>query len=129
MINTYKFYKKIVLGELFLKNTGNRYRFVNQKTYKKDGEIKGVKLTLRILKDDTDYGVEEDGSPRGNNIGENFEVTILNGKPKADLEKEDVVALIGFREDDSFVFDDGFKLLMRFDDYKKIEIQNNSGKN
>lgn len=121
MKGTYIYTKTTVLGEKFLQNTGNKYRVVGQRPYHdKKGELPdGVVLTLLILEDTGDYGVDKNtGKPRENNELVNFDAYVLNGKDYLDLKKGDLVELIDFDEELSFAI--GFDLIMRFKDVRKI---------
>ena len=121
MINTFKFTKTLVLGEEFLAATGNRYEYVTQRPYhdKKNILSNGVVLTLRILEDKADYGVDKNtNKARPSNKGQNFDATILNGKTELPLDFGDIVSLEGFDEENSFAV--GFDLIMRFKGVKRL---------
>lgn len=121
MINTWKYVEQKVNGELFLKNTCNRFEFVAQRPYHdKRGVLPdGVVLTLRILEDSGDYGTDKTtGRPRPTNRGQNFDATVLNGKTELPLEFGDVVALDQFDAENSYAM--GFDLLMRFRGVKRL---------
>ncbi|MFK3988368.1 hypothetical protein [Exiguobacterium mexicanum] len=108
----------------FLTQTHNTYKLVSQRPYvsKKDPDEKGISLTLLIVKDDTDYGVDKKtGLKRDNNTLNTFDVTVLNGKDRIDAQKGDFVSLIGFDQEKSFVI--GFDLILRFKDVEKINVQ------
>lgn len=120
MINTWKYTKTVVLGNEFLEATGNRFEYVTQRPYhdKKGVLPDGVVLTLRILEDHTDYGVDKNtGKARPTNRGQNFDATILNGKTELPLEFGDVVAL-EFDSENSFAV--GFEIVMRFKGVKRL---------
>lgn len=125
--NSWKYTKTTFDAEAYFKATRNVYQFVSQKLYqsKKNPEDKGVTLTLLILHDDMDYGVDKNGRKRDNNILNTFDVTILNGQSEVPLKKGDKVSLVGFMPEKSYVI--GFDLLLRFRDVKKVEVPN--GKN
>ncbi|MCH5353521.1 MAG: hypothetical protein J1E06_08665 [Acutalibacter sp.] len=121
MINQWFFSKQIVLGEEFLKVTGNRYEFVAQRPYT-DAKGKlpnGVILTLRILEDTKDYGIDKKtGVRRLTNRGQNFDATILCDKTELPLEFGDIVALENFDAENSFAVN--FDLFLRFKGVKKL---------
>lgn len=123
--NTFAFTKTIIDIDKFLKNSGNSYRYVSQRPYqsKRDPNLKGVNVTLLVLQDATDYGVDKNGRQRETNTYNSFDVTILNGESYLNLQKGDAVSLIGFIEESSFAI--GFDLILRFKDIKKID---NNGK-
>jgi len=121
--NAWVFMETRFKAEDFLKNTHNAYRFVSQRPYKskKNPEDTGVFLTLQIAKDDTDYGVDKkSGMKRDNNTLNSFDVTILNGKERIDLQKGDYVRLIDFLPEKSFAI--GFDLILRFREVEKINV-------
>ena len=114
-------------AETFLKATRNVFQFVSGKPYqsKKNPEDKGVTLTLLVMYDDMDYGVDKSGRKRDNNVLNTFDVTILNGHSELSFKKGDKVSLAGFIPEKSYVI--GFDLLLRFRDVKKVGDSN--GKN
>lgn len=108
-------------AETFLKATRNIFLFVSAKPYqsKKIPEDNGTTLTLSIMHDDMDYGVDKKtGQKRDNNVLNTFDVTILNGKSEVPFKKGDKVSLTGFIPDKSYVI--GFDVLLRFRDVKKV---------
>ena len=122
--NAWVFTETKFKSEEFLKNTHNTYRLVSQRPYanKKNPEEKGVMLTLAIAKDDTDYGNDKKtGHKRDNNVLNTFDVTILNGKDRIDVQKGDYVRLIDFDQEKSFVI--GFDLILRFKNVEKVNVQ------
>lgn len=113
--------------EKFSEATGNTFLYAFQKPFqsKKEPEDKGVTLTLSIIHDSMDYGVDKNGHKRDNNVLNAFDVTILNGQSEMPFNKGDKVSLIGFIPEKSYVI--GFDLLLRFKDAKKVGDSN--GKN
>ena len=111
----------------FLEAMGNEFQFVSPKPYqsKKNPDDKGVTLTLLIIHDSMDYGVDKSGRKRDNNVLNTFDVTILNGQSEVPFKKGEKVSLVGFIPEKSYVI--GFDLLLRFRDVKKVEVSN--GKN
>lgn len=54
-------------------------------------------MTLHILQDDGDYGIDKNtGKKRQTNKGQNFDATILCGTQSLDIEQGEHVSLIGF---------------------------------
>lgn len=107
-------------AEKFLKMTHNIFIFVSAKPYqsKKIPEDNGSTLTLSIMHDDMDYGIDKNtGKKRDNNVLNTFDVTILNGKSEVPFKKGDKVSLVGFIPEKSYVI--GFDVLLRFRDVKK----------
>lgn len=122
--NAWVFTETKFKADEFLKNTHNTYKVVSQRPYvsKKNPDEKGISLTLLIVQDDTDYGVDKKtGLKRDNNTLNTFDVTVLNGKDRIDAQKGDFVSLISFDQERSFVI--GFDLILRFKDVEKINVQ------
>ena len=123
MKNSWKFTKTVVLGNEFTEATGNKYMVVSQTPFlDKSGKIgiKGTTLSLMIMEDHTDYGIDKiTGEPRDNNQFETFDVTILNGETHLPLVKGDYISLQDFDEENSYSMN--YNIVMRFLDYKKIE--------
>ncbi|MHA3065949.1 hypothetical protein [Lacticaseibacillus saniviri] len=120
LINSWYFTKTAFDAATFLKVTHNQYRLVSQRPYfsKKVAEDTGVALTLQIVVDDADYGLDKTTqAPRDNNALNTFDVTILNGQPRLDAVKGDIVRLGDFLPDKSFVID--FNVILRFG---KVEV-------
>ena len=111
-------------AEKFLEATGNEYLYVTQKPYqsKKNPDDKGFTLTLSIIHDSMDYGVDKNGRKRDNNGLSTFDVTILNGQSVLPFKKGDRVSLVGFIPEKSYVI--GFDLLLRFRNVKKAGDSN-----
>ena len=124
LLNSWFYTKTLFDAGLFLKMTGNEFLFVSQKPYqsKKNPEDKGSTLTLSIMRDSADYGVDKNGNKRDNNVLNTFEVTILNGQTEVPFKKGDKVSLIDFMPEKSYVI--GFDMLLRFRDVKKAGYSN-----
>lgn len=119
LINTWVFTHTLVDGNKILEATGNQYRVVSFREYtdKKGVLPDGYTITLTVLKDTYDYGVDKNGKTRDNNLYQTFDVTVLNRN--ITLNKQDIVSLIGFDEEHSYAI--GFDLLLRFKDLKVIK--------
>ncbi|MBQ2884811.1 MAG: hypothetical protein IJE43_13710 [Alphaproteobacteria bacterium] len=80
IINSWNFTRTVIDWEKFSQATHNQYRVVSSRPYvdKKGVLPNGVNLTLQVIKDDFDYGVDKEGKPRENNLFQNFDVTVLN---------------------------------------------------
>ena len=117
IVNAFMFTNTVIDADKFLNATHNRYRVVSVRPYvdKKGVLPEGFNLTLQVLKDDMDYGIDKDGKVRENNLYQNFDVTVLSRlvEPK----KGDMIKLSGFDSENSYVI--GFDLLMRF---RNIEV-------
>ncbi|EGP5036521.1 hypothetical protein E3429_001094 [Enterococcus faecium] len=122
--NSWVFQETKFKADEFLENTGNIYRLVSQRSYvsKKDPNEKGVTLNLQITKDDTDYGVDKKtGFKRDNNVLNAFEVTVLNGQERLEIQKGEYLRLIDYIPEKSFII--GFDLILRFKDAEKVNVK------
>ncbi|MBQ8490261.1 MAG: hypothetical protein IJ535_10825 [Pseudobutyrivibrio sp.] len=120
LVNTFLYTKTIIKGQELIDAMHNQFRVVSCSDYTdKNGKLPdGKRLTLQVMYDDTDYGVDKKtGKPRDNNVYQTFDVTVLNRN--TDFEKGDIVALYDFDEEHSYAFD--FNLILRFRDCKKIQ--------
>lgn len=121
--NIGKYTQTIFKADVFAKATGNHYRVVSQAPYldkKGKAGIQGTMLTLMVIEDSMDYGVDKNtGLPRDNNVMETFDVTILNGQTHLDLKKGDEIALKDYDPEHSYVMD--YSLILRYKGYTKIE--------
>lgn len=121
MFNSMSYTKTFFDANKFLANTKNKYRVVGQKPYlDKSGKAgkQGVTLTLQIVEDVGDYGLDKEGNKRPTNLFENFEATILNGQTKMDLNKGDYVSLGEFDQEHSYVIN--YDVILRFRSCKKV---------
>lgn len=123
LVNSWVFQHTVIDGEALLKATRNQYRVVSVRPYadKKGVLPDGYNLTLLVLADDYDYGVDKQGNQRENNQYQTFDITVLNRDHE--VKKGDFIKLIGFDAEHSFVV--GFDMILRFSDF---EIINNNTK-
>lgn len=122
MLNTYVYVQTLIDWAKMEKNFGNVFGYVTERPYRdKKGILPdGVTVTLNIIKDNGDYGIDKNtGKPRRTNLGQNFDVTILNGKTNTDFQFGDKVSLVDFDQEHSYAM--GFDLLLRFGDIKKAQ--------
>lgn len=120
--NNYRYTKTVVLGEQFLKDTGNKYRVVSKKKYKgkiaNDGKVileAGVTFTLQILEDNSEIIVDrETGEIKEDIVFETFEVTVIGLEYPSNFKKGDYVSLGAFLSDASYFVN--YTLIMRFAD-------------
>ena len=119
--NSWFFTRTVIEWPIFAQATHNQYLVVSSRPYTdKKGKLpNGVSLTLQVLKDDFDYGVDKEGRPRENNLYQNFDVTVLNDKLQ--VNKGDMVQLVDFDFENSYAI--GFDLLLRFKDANVIRPQ------
>lgn len=119
LTNAFMFTHTVIDADKFLEATHNQYKVVSVRPYtdKKGILPEGFNLTLMVVKDELDYGVDKNGIPRENNELHNFDVTVLNrAKP---IKKGDMIRLVNFDEEHSYAI--GFDLLMRFKDYEVLQ--------
>lgn len=121
IINNWFFAKTYFDWEKFAQATHNQYRTVKAKPYvdKKGILPDGMSLTLTILRDDFDYGIDKEGNPRNSNLYENFDVVVLNDK--LDVKKGDIIQLLDFDQEHSVVVN--FDTYLKFRDAKVIKRQ------
>lgn len=121
IVNSWFFTRTVIDWEKFAKATHNQYKVVSSKPYadKKGVLPNGVSLTLQIIKDDFDYGVDKNGNPRENNLYQNFDATVLNDK--IDAKKGDMIQLLNFDSEHSYAIN--FDMLLRFKDAKVLRPQ------
>lgn len=113
LINTFMFTRTVIDWPKLEQATGNEYRVVTSRPYhdKKGVLPDGTTMTLTVLADKMDYGVNKEGKPRDNNLYQNFEVTVFK---TVEVKKGDMVKLLDFDADHSYAI--GFDLLLRFKD-------------
>lgn len=119
IINSWVYTRTVIDIDKFLDATGNQYRVVSSNPYtdKKGVLPDGYTYTLTVMKDDFDYGIDKQGNPRDNNIGQNFNVTILNRNRRA--VKGDIIRLKNFDSNHSYAVN--FELILRFNDYELLK--------
>jgi len=118
LINTWYFTKTIINWATIEKATHNQYRVVSVRPYvdKKGSLPDGYLVTLMVLKDDFNYGVDKNGNLRESNLYQNFEATILSKKQV--IKKGDIVRLLEFDAEHSFAIN--FDLILRFKDFEIV---------
>lgn len=124
LINIFAFTETLIKADAILNATGNKYKIVSVREYTdKKGKLPdGYNLTLKVLQDNFDYGIDKDGNPRESNEDQNFDVTVLSRHTK--LKKGDYISLKDFNSDNSYYID--FNLILRFNDYEKIDAKRNA---
>ena len=105
--------------EKFAKVTHNQYRVVSSRPYvDSKGKLPdGYKITLQVIQDDYDYGIDKNGVQRENNVFQNFEVTVLNRKQP--VKKGSIITLKDFDIENSYVFD--YNIILRFKDFEVVK--------
>ena len=102
--------------------TNNQFVLVSQHPYasKKNPQDIGVTLTLQVVKDTADYGVDKKtGMKRDNNVLNTFDVTVLNGVQHLDAQKGDVIRLGAMIVEKTFII--GFDLILRYKDVQVLK--------
>ena len=120
--NVYRFIATIFKDDIFKQATHNQYYCVAVKPYhNKEGKLPdGFRLTLRIIKDDFDYGKDKDGNEILNNEGQNFDCTVLSTdvQPK----RGDIVALGELDSENTFYIN--YNLILRYKSCKILKAAN-----
>lgn len=121
IINNWAYSRQVIDWPKLKSATRNKFRVVSVREYvdKKGILPEGYTLTLMVMYDDFDYGVDKNGKPRENNVFQTFDVTVLNRKHP--VKKGDFVALLDFDSEHSFVIN--FDLILRFKDYEVLQNQ------
>lgn len=104
------------------KDWGGSYTFVSQRPYKgkpEAGLAPGATVTLQIMQDAHDHGVDKSGRQRDNNTLEVFTATIVGCTYPLPFGKGDKVKLGGFLPDASYYID--FSLILRFSSIEKVQ--------
>ena len=109
--NNYRYTKTVVLGEQFLKDTGNKYRVVSKKKYKgkfdNDGKVilePGVTFTLQILEDNSEIIVDrESGEIKEDNVFETFEVTVIGLEYPSDFKPANKKSRLNWKNIENFI--------------------------
>lgn len=106
----------------FKANTNNQFVLVSQRPYasKKNPQDIGVSVTLQVVKDIGDYGIDKKtGLKRDNNVLNTFDVTVLNGAQRLDAQKGDIIRLGQMIVEKTFII--GFDLILRYKDVQVIK--------
>ena len=121
-MNASPYIKTIIDWARMDKDWGGFYTFVGQRAYKgkpESGLAPGATVTLQIMQDAHDHGVDKSGRPRDNNALETFSATIVGCTYPLPLAKGDKVKLGGFLPDSSYYID--FSLILRFSSIEKVQ--------
>ena len=122
MLSVSPYIKTLIDWEGMDKDWGGSYIFVSQRPYKgkpEAGLAPGATVTLQIMQDAHDHGVDKAGRPRDNNALETFSATIVGCTYPLPLQKGDKVKLGGFLADASYYID--FSLILRFNSIEKAQ--------
>lgn len=122
MLNVSPYIKTLINWEGMDKDWGGSYTFVSQRPYKgkpEAGLATGATVTLQIMQDAHDHGVDKSGRPRDNNTLETFSATIVGCPYPLPYAKGDKVKLSGFLPDASYYID--YSLILRFSGIEKMQ--------
>lgn len=122
MMNASPYIKTLIDWAGMDKDWGGSYTFVSQRHYKgkpEAGLASGATVTLQIMQDAHDHGVDKSGRPRDNNALETFSATIVGCTYPLPLAKGDKVKLGGFLPDASYYID--YSLILRFSSIEKVQ--------
>ncbi len=122
MVNASPYVKTLIDWAGMDKDWGHTYMLVSQRPYKgkpEAGLAPGATVTLQIMQDAHDYGVDKSGRPRDNNALETFSVTIVGCSYPLPFTKGDKVKLDGFMPDASYYID--YSLILRFSHIEKVQ--------
>lgn len=121
LINTWFFTKTIIDWDKIAKATHNQYKCVSCRNFidKKGVLNDGYTLTLMVVQDNFDYGVDKNGKPRENNVYQNFDVTLLCKKQP--IKKGDTIRLLEFNQEYSYAIN--FDMILRFNNYEVLQNQ------
>lgn len=132
--NSHRYIRNLIDGQKFMKDTGNKYRFVGQREYKgkSDKNIPaGTTVTLQIIEDHSEPVIDKaTGRVKDNNVFETFDATIVGVTYPLSFSKGDYVMLEDFKEEISYYIN--FNLILRFGGIKllkAVNMQNNGGGN
>ena len=122
MLNASPYIKTLIDWEGMDKDWGGSFIFVSQRPYKgkpEAGLAPGATVTLQIVQDAHDHGVDKSGRPRDNNALETFSATIVGCAYPLPFQKGDKVKLGGFMADASYFID--YSLILRFSSIEKAQ--------
>ena len=122
MLSVSPYIKTLIDWEGMDKDWGGSYIFVGQRAYKgkpEAGLAPGATVTLQIMQDAHDHGVDKAGRQRDNNTLEVFSATIVGCTYPLPFAKGDKVKLGGFMPDASYFID--FSLILRFSSIEKAQ--------
>ncbi len=111
--NSYHFQETLIHWDMIEEATHNHYMVVASRPYKgnKDkGLDAGITVTLQVIEDDFDYGVDKTGKPIENNVFQTFDATVIGYD--GEVAKGDLVSLHDFDQENSFVVK--FDMILRF---------------
>lgn len=122
MLSVSPYVRTLINWEGMDKDWGGSYVFVSQRPYKgkpEAGLAPGATVTLQIMQDAHDHGVDKSGRQRDNNALETFSATIVGYTYPLPFSKGDKVKLGGFLPDASYYID--YSLILRFNSIEKAQ--------
>ena len=125
LTNIWFFIKTIIDWAAIEAATRNQYRIVGIRPYSdKKGKLPdGFSMTLQVMYDDFDYGIDKNGNPRENNVFQNFDVTVLSRQGLEKAKKGDIIQLFDFDSENSYAIN--FDMILRFKSAKILQPQGN----
>ena len=122
MLNISSYIHTVIDWDSMARDWGGSYIFVSQRPYKgkpEAGLAPGATVTLQIMQDAHDHGVDKSGRPKDNNALETFSATIVGCPYPLPFAKGDKVKLSGFLPDASYYID--YSLILRFSSIEKVQ--------
>lgn len=122
MLNISSYIHTVIDWDSMARDWGGSYIFVSQRPYKgkpEAGLAPGATVTLQIMQDAHDHGVDKSGRPKDNNALETFSATIVGCPYPLPFAKGDKVKLSGFLSDASYYID--YSLILRFSSIEKMQ--------
>lgn len=122
MLNVTPYIHTVIDWDSMARDWGGSYIFVSQRPYKgkpEAGLAPGATVTLQIMQDAHDHGVDKSGRPKDNNALETFSATIVGCPYPLPFAKGDKVKLSGFLSDASYYID--YSLILRFSSIEKMQ--------
>ena len=122
MLSVSPYIRTVIDWDSMNRDWGGSYILVSQRPYRgkpEAGLAPGATVTLQIMQDAHDHGVDKAGRPRDNNALETFSATIVGCTYPLPLQKGDKVKLGGFMPDASYFID--FSLILRFSSIEKAQ--------
>lgn len=122
MLSVSPYIRTVIDWDSMNRDWGGSYILVSQRPYRgkpEAGLAPGATVTLQIMQDAHDHGVDKSGRPRDNNALETFSVTIVGCSYPLPFTKGDKVKLDGFMPDASYYID--YSLILRFSSIEKAQ--------
>ena len=122
MLNVSSYIRTVIDWDSMNRDWGGSYILVSQRPYRgkpEAGLAPGATVTLQIMQDAHDHGVDKSGRPRDNNALETFSATVVGCPYPLPFAKGDKVRLSGLMADSSYFID--YSLNLRFSSRDKVQ--------